>query len=212
MQLVCNREPNKHAFFADGKSSTELTSYGKDQITRGIIRSTSSSYLSEVRHPSFFIQHNYVASNAVDVVDTVNTFVSNLFFSPTSAVNRASDIVVDPYKIKNYLLLQEISELEDDWDGYGASRIPEECINISKDIVEVLPIQPLISPTGRNTIYMQYDLSDKSFLGFEVGSSHVTMLRIYKADYANAYQENITFDKIMRIKQEVASFYGSDIY
>lgn len=113
---------------------------------------------------------------------------------------------------RNKLLINEIADLDDNWDEYDSPRIPTECIKLARSIIDNVSVQPIISPTGRRTIYMQYELSDSSFLGFEVGLNSVKMLFVHKQDYDNAQQEVITSNIVEIVKAKVVCFYESRIY
>ena len=107
---------------------------------------------------------------------------------------------------ENMLLLSEIYELKDDWDAYGAERIPFKRINLAMGIIQDLPCQPLISPTGRGTIYMQYENTDEGFLGFEVFDDSVVMCRVGGNHYLGPHVETISEDIIERLTNAINEF------
>jgi hypothetical protein len=63
--------------------------------------------------------------------------------------------------------LDEILEMEANWDGYGANPFPLKHIQICKKILNNLSIQPDIFPTGRDSIQFEYE-NDEHYLEFEI--------------------------------------------
>ena len=107
---------------------------------------------------------------------------------------------------ENLLLLSEISELRDDWDAYGASGISSKCARLAMSIIESLPCQPLISPTGRGSIYMQYEHPERGFLGYEVFDDYVVMCRVGGNCYQDPHVETISEDIVERLTCEINEF------
>lgn len=107
---------------------------------------------------------------------------------------------------ENLLLLSEISELGDNFDSLGAVSIPSECVTLAMNIIQNLPCQPLISPTGRGTVYLQYEHSEKGFLGYEVFNDHAIMCRVGGNCYQNPHVETISKDIVWKIRDAVAEF------
>ena len=70
---------------------------------------------------------------------------------------------------ENQQKLQAISELEDNWDGYGASKISSDVIFKTKEILKSLYKQPEFFPTGAGTIQMEYETDDGDYLEFQIG-------------------------------------------
>ena len=107
---------------------------------------------------------------------------------------------------ENLLLLSEISELGDDWDAYGASGISSQCTRLAMSIIQNLPCQPLISPTGRGSVYIQYEHSERGFLGYEVFDDYVVMCRVGGNCYQNPHVETISEDIVERLTREINEF------
>jgi hypothetical protein len=84
-------------------------------------------------------------------------------------------------KQKNLNRLDTFMALKDNWDGYGAQQFTKELIDYCKDIVINLDLyhQPLINPTGRDSIQMEYEIGD-NYLEFEIYEDKtITMLYIH---------------------------------
>ena len=75
--------------------------------------------------------------------------------------------------------LDQFEQFENNWDGYGAQQFTKELITYCKDIVTNLDHQPLINPTGRGSIQMEYEIGD-NYLEFEIYEDKtITMLYIH---------------------------------
>ena len=68
---------------------------------------------------------------------------------------------------ENLNRLDTLAALEDNWDGDGAQQFSKELIDYCKDIIKPLDHQPLINPTGRGSIQMEYEIGD-NYLEFEI--------------------------------------------
>ena len=94
-----------------------------------------------------------------------------------------------------------IRNLEYNWNGYGANPIQETLVNRCWLICTKLRIQPLISPTARNSIQFEYELEDKSYLEFEIYRDKITVLIVEKREYNKAIEFNLkALDKDSIIK------------
>ena len=111
-------------------------------------------------------------------------------------------------RIRNLNRLENISKLEDDWNGYGSKAINKFVINIAENIINVVDEQPIIYPTGRSTIQMQYELADKSYLEFEIFEDEVICMKIPKRVYENVSFKVIDVSDVETINEIVRSFYG----
>lgn len=110
-------------------------------------------------------------------------------------------------KVKNILRLQDISELRDDWNGYGAKSFDKNLIDSVENIIENVHVQPEIYPTERNSIQLEYELEDKSYLEFEVFKNKILCMRIPRRNYSKAEYEVISPIDIKRINEIIDNFY-----
>ena len=69
---------------------------------------------------------------------------------------------------QNMKKLSEIENLEDNWNGYGASKFCSAVIANAKSMLQVLLQQPFISPTARQSIQMEYDGKNGDYFEIEV--------------------------------------------
>lgn len=67
--------------------------------------------------------------------------------------------------------LFQIAVLQDDWDGYGAVRVCENCINNASSIILALPNSipsPDLFPNSNGTVTLEWD-TDNGLLSIELG-------------------------------------------
>lgn len=110
--------------------------------------------------------------------------------------------------LESYKRLDNIKELGVDWDGYGAESFSKTLIEKCKKIIRSLPIQPSIYPTGRNSIQLQYELDDKSYLEFEIFEDKIACLEVPKRNYIEAKEWTLSNTENAQIKRIVDDFYG----
>ena len=110
--------------------------------------------------------------------------------------------------LKNLTRLGEISQLQEDWDGYGAKPFEKALINKCVYIINKLRYQPEIYPTGRQSIQFQFELADRSYLEFEIYKDRTLCLIVPKRDYTKAIEKEISEEETNNIQEIVNSFYG----
>lgn len=103
-----------------------------------------------------------------------------------------------------------MGNLSYNWDGYGAKPFNFELINKCKKIVRILSYQPDIYPTGRQSIQFQYELSNKSYLEFEIFNNKTLCSWVPKRNYINAKEIEIVVSEEEHIKEMVDSFYENN--
>ena len=111
-------------------------------------------------------------------------------------------------KNRSLRTLSDIQNLEHDWDGYGADRIPAAVVLLARNIVASLDYQPEIYPTKRRTVQMQYELSDRSYLEFEIYPDSIECLSVPQRDYEKAREFSIDANRYYEIREIVNSFYA----
>lgn len=117
-------------------------------------------------------------------------------------------LFVKPEVIKSVKRLRDIESLAFDWNGYGAKPFSDALIDKCERIVGLLSAQPSIYPTGRNSIQFQYELSDRSYLEFEIFEDKTMCLQVPKRIYAEAIEMELKDSEDSRIKEIVDNFYG----
>ena len=117
-------------------------------------------------------------------------------------------LTMKPDAIESFKRLKEIENLENDWNGYGAKPFSETLIDKCKRIVRLLFVQPSIYPTGRNSIQFQYELSDRSYLEFEIFENKTMCLQVPERIYSKAVECELVDSEDEKIKETVDNFYG----
>lgn len=111
----------------------------------------------------------------------------------------------------NLKKLKEISDLKDNWNDNNAKKFSPELISIVKNILENIVEQPEIFPTANNSIQMEYELIDNSYLEFEIFEDKIICLEVPQRNYSK-YKEQIIPNNIKIINNIVNNFFErSDI-
>ncbi len=114
---------------------------------------------------------------------------------------------MDMLKMNNFKLISQLETYEDNWNGTGAKAFSMGSIRMFNQVVSAVPKQPILSPTGRDSIVMQYENED-SVLFFEVNSERAEKVLIPQGNYDKAVQEIYTEDICNKISNCVVQFYG----
>lgn len=104
--------------------------------------------------------------------------------------------------------LKDIENLGNNWNGYGAKPFSTTLIHKCERMVSLLSVQPSIYPTGRNSIQFQYELSDRSYLEFEIFEDKTMCLQVPKRIYSEATELKLADSEDTQIKEIVDNFYG----
>ena len=96
-------------------------------------------------------------------------------------------IKIPPDKLAiNLSRLNDIAELREDWDGYGAAPIPRFVISEAMRMIGSLNEQPdAVFPTGRKSVQFEYHLPN-NYLEFEIFDEKVIAMQVAGTDYDNA--------------------------
>ena len=101
------------------------------------------------------------------IVATRFAYISN------SEAMRGCDTVIDDDKQDNLKKLVQISELEDNWNGNGASGFSKELVSHVRSIITMLKIQPEVFPTAYNTLQLEYDKPNGDHMEIDIQSEKV---------------------------------------
>lgn len=71
-------------------------------------------------------------------------------------------------KIFNLKKLDQIELLEDGWNGNTAKAFKASFISKVREIITALEVQPEIFPTACNSIQIEYEKEDSSYLEIEI--------------------------------------------
>lgn len=155
-------------------------------------------------------QDNY-RSSSVDSIPENPFYVLNNDFSQLSHEfngQKAYTNVMDLLQALNLTKIHEMSNLQDNWNGYGAKRFTRNALNTFTRVIQHLYKQPLIAPSGRNSLFLQYDKPDKSILAFEVFEDQADMVYIPLNAYDKAKKKTIVHNLEKEINDNVVAFYG----
>lgn len=143
-----------------------------------------------------------------------NLLVVDISPSQSYSSDKSKTDVMEPNASKSIAksismrIIDEIQNLHDDWNGYNAPPIPQSVLTLCRDIVMILDPQPNIFPTARRTIQMEYELSDRSYLEFEIYPDHITVLEVPQRNYSSAIQKSIASTNYQSLSQIVSAFHG----
>ncbi|CVI73791.1 hypothetical protein BN3660_03357 [Eubacteriaceae bacterium CHKCI004] len=78
------------------------------------------------------------------------------------------NIIMNEEKIFNLKKLDQIELLEDGWNGNTAKAFKASFISKVREIITALEVQPEIFPTACNSIQIEYEKEDSSYLEIEI--------------------------------------------
>lgn len=111
-------------------------------------------------------------------------------------------------QLENLNRLYDIKQLDANWNGYEGQQISRTAIDMAENIIKNVCIQPLIFPTGRNSIQMQYELADRSYLEFEIFEEKIVCMKVPKRVYERASFEVFVDVDMERLNKIIEEFYG----
>lgn len=131
-------------------------------------------------------------------------------YSSTSmqvVIPRESPLKVSTDKLAaNLSRLNDIAELGEDWNGYGAAPISHFVIDEATRVIFSLNEQPdAIFPTGRKSVQFEYHLPN-SYLEFEIFDERIVAMQVIATDYDNARFWEFSHEDIWRAKKIVDDF------
>ncbi len=139
-----------------------------------------------------------------EIIDYSSPIVRN--YSPYSSLTGDYVVVIDNEKMKNLNKIIRIEELKDNWDGDGAEPFSKSLISSVRQIITGLYIQPEVFPTAADSIQLEYEKDDGSYLEFEIGEDKKAAVFSIDSE-GNETNEEITVDLDV-INEMVAQFYG----
>lgn len=107
---------------------------------------------------------------------------------------------------KNLSKLNEIESLKKNWNGNGAKAISKKLVNKTKLLIINLDKQPQIFPTANDSIQIEYDGENNSYLELQVTQKDV--LSFYKVDKAGNESTGMIPVSSFAINNLVEDFYG----
>lgn len=110
-------------------------------------------------------------------------------------------------RIINIRKVLDYRNLEDNWNGYGAKVISDKVITLAIKIINKLEDQSFsVYPVARNSIQIEYNLDDGSYLEFEIFEDKISLLFIKGSDRNLPYGELklLAINKYIRIYDNIA--------
>lgn len=138
--------------------------------------------------------------NYIDQISAFKLF-ENIDVTTTYDSAKWSDAILD-----SYIKLGQIKRLGDNWNGCGARAFDDVLINTVYKLIPMLIRQPEIFPTGRNTIQLEYDGTNESYLEIEIMNEGLAnILLIDKEGQEKEYTDVPNENNINKLVKE---FYG----
>lgn len=126
--------------------------------------------------------------------------------STHDCIPKNSVVMIDNERIKTIAKLSRIATLKDNWNGEGATPFSSTLISLVWQIITQLNIQPEVFPTAADSIQLEYEKDDGSYLEFEICEDQKA--EVFSIDaQGNEIYEEITVDLDV-INEMVAQFYG----
>lgn len=115
-------------------------------------------------------------------------------------------VIMNKEKIYNLKKLDKIIKLEDGWNGKSAKAFEKDFISKVRKIITALELQPELFPTACNSIQIEYEKEDGSYLEIELNSKDIwEVFEIDKVGEEKYYQISSDVETLIKV---VDSFYG----
>ncbi|MCI5595472.1 MAG: hypothetical protein MR380_01920 [Lachnospiraceae bacterium] len=115
-------------------------------------------------------------------------------------------LIINKDKIYNLKKLDQIALLKDGWNGKNAKSFKEEFISKVRSIITALEIQPELFPTASNSIQIEYEKEDGSYLEIELNTKSVW--EVFEIDCTGDEKYFSISADLEAIAKVVNSFYG----
>jgi hypothetical protein len=106
---------------------------------------------------------------------------------------------------RNINKLERISQLKENWNGYGAKPFPLALIYAAKNLIRKLYFQPQIFPTAAESIQFEFEKDNGDYLEFQFyGNGTCEVFRIL-GDHEEEFTSQDNFTSLNSI---INTFYG----
>lgn len=130
---------------------------------------------------------------------------NNMYLGVYNATNTQSGLeVFSMEKIIGLNAINEIRNLEFNWNGNNAEPFSESLVQKSINVLNSLEYTPEIYPTACNSIQFEYEKESGEYLEFEIFDNHINVFMIHDDESEEEFTEN-DIDKIIKL---VNKFYG----
>lgn len=108
--------------------------------------------------------------------------------------------------LKAFRKLRNILGYGDNWDGDGGKPFDIKLVEVVKNILVGISLQPEIFPTGRGSIQMEYEGTNESYLEIEIKSQDKATVYMVRKDGTET-EKDIAPD-VTSINRFIEEFYG----
>lgn len=130
----------------------------------------------------------------------------NTFFHTTTVGEELGERIIDEGLLYNLNKLETIRSLGYNWNGNGAEPFSKIHIDNVRDLLFGLDIQPEVFPTAAQSIQIEYDGENDSYLEFQIYED--CKVEIYQVSRDGNETTLETVLNIGRINKVVNQFYG----
>lgn len=116
------------------------------------------------------------------------------------------NVIMNEEKMNNLKKLDQIASLKDGWNGDTAKAFDIQLISKVRSIITMLELQPEIFPTACESIQLEYEKEDGSYLEIEINSDEVWEIFEINKDREEKYSSIAA--NIEAVIKVVNSFYG----
>lgn len=119
------------------------------------------------------IDMNVIQSNSAEICKTY-TLQNGISYSLSgynvdeSLCSGIDNVIIDEEKMYNLKKLDQIAMLKDGWNGNKANAFDTELISKVRSVLTSLKIQPEVFPTACDSIQIEYEKEDGSYLEIEL--------------------------------------------
>lgn len=115
-------------------------------------------------------------------------------------------VLINEEKIYNLKKLDQIEALEDNWNGNGAKAFNKQLLEKTRKIITLLEKQPEVFPTGCDSIQIEYEKKDGSYLEIEL--SLAKQWNVFEVDSTGKEYTFFITANIEPLIKVVDEFYG----
>lgn len=179
--------------------------------------SSSLKYCQKVPSVDQLILFTMTASTHVsskysqsDTSDTNQSKANNILqniasnFVPTASGQEEFYIKEERNRTKNLYKIQEISQLEYDWNDNGADPFSHNIIDQSKFVISSLIRQPELFPTARNSIQLEFENVQGDYLEIEITE---VFFEVYQVIGNDECEYKIPSKDIEKLNEIILEFY-----
>ena len=136
------------------------------------------------------------------LVSTSHT--SNLRYNGNISIMWDGISAMTPEIANSLLRIEEIERLADGWNGNGAPAFSKALVNAARALVCTLSVQPVVLPTARDSIQMEYEKENGDYLELELFEGGRLKVFTYTHDGAAETKEI----PVSAANKVVCDFYG----